>query len=294
MMTHEELERSKAKRRNREETGILSGTALLTNFHVRADANGYRLPTAAEMIHAAFAGTKGAYPWGNDPAGYSDYAWTADNSGFHTHPVGRKKPNVFGLYDTFGNVSEMPQNTHRSYCFHLAMSFLDVVDRYRDVLRKVHQLSDKSGPAHSRGLMYSDVGFRVLLQAGRPVERRRAGRDDTAVGTLLFLDAGAEADASGEFDPLQGEVHRGNLGRTGEHQTTGLAECKGVKWTFQTGGAVRSSPVVVDGVVYVGSCDGHVYAIDAKSGKEKWKYDTGGRVSGSAAVVEGVVSWRAR
>src|SRR5690348_15313085 len=39
-----------------------------------------------------------------------------------------------------------------------------------------------------------------------------------------------------------------------------------IAWTFQTGGAVNSSPAVVDGVVYVGSSDGSVYALDAITG----------------------------
>ena len=35
-----------------------------------------------------------------------------------------------------------------------------------------------------------------------------------------------------------------------------------VKWTFGTGRWVFGTPVVVDGVVYFGSDDGHVYALD--------------------------------
>jgi outer membrane protein assembly factor BamB len=34
-------------------------------------------------------------------------------------------------------------------------------------------------------------------------------------------------------------------------------------WSFQTGGKVQSSPTVVDGIVYVGSDDGKLYAIYA-------------------------------
>ena len=33
------------------------------------------------------------------------------------------------------------------------------------------------------------------------------------------------------------------------------------RWRFETGGEVWSSPAVVDGVLYVGSADGYVYAI---------------------------------
>jgi eukaryotic-like serine/threonine-protein kinase len=61
------------------------------------------------------------------------------------------------------------------------------------------------------------------------------------------------------------------------------------KWTFLTDGAVSSSPEVVDGVVYVGSDDKNVYALDAQSGRKKWAFPTGGNVSSSPKVVNGIV-----
>ncbi|MCW4029925.1 MAG: PQQ-binding-like beta-propeller repeat protein [Candidatus Bathyarchaeota archaeon] len=60
-------------------------------------------------------------------------------------------------------------------------------------------------------------------------------------------------------------------------------------WTFSTGGAVKASPAVVDGVVYVGSDDGYVYALAASDGSLLWKYNTFGPVQSSPAVVDGVV-----
>jgi outer membrane protein assembly factor BamB len=39
-------------------------------------------------------------------------------------------------------------------------------------------------------------------------------------------------------------------------------------WRFSTGKRVHSSPAVVDGTVYVGSNDGHVYALDAATGRK--------------------------
>ena len=46
------------------------------------------------------------------------------------------------------------------------------------------------------------------------------------------------------------------------------------KWVFPTKAKVVSSPTVVDGVVYVGSEDNKVYAIDATSGQKKWIFPT--------------------
>ena len=35
-----------------------------------------------------------------------------------------------------------------------------------------------------------------------------------------------------------------------------------LKWKFETGGSVYSSPAVVDGMVYFGSNDNYLYAVD--------------------------------
>ena len=48
-----------------------------------------------------------------------------------------------------------------------------------------------------------------------------------------------------------------------------------VKWKFQTGDVVHASPAVADGMVYVGSWDSYFYGIDAATGKEKWRFKTG-------------------
>ena len=52
---------------------------------------------------------------------------------------------------------------------------------------------------------------------------------------------------------------------------------------------MESSPAVVGGVVFVGSGDGKVYALNASNGAFIWSYITGGSVESSPAVVGGVV-----
>ena len=60
-------------------------------------------------------------------------------------------------------------------------------------------------------------------------------------------------------------------------------------WTYKTAGAVLSSPIIVDGVVYVGSEDKHLHAIDAKTGEKKWTLATKTLIDASPVYDEGVV-----
>ena len=66
----------------------------------------YRLPTEAEWEWAARAGSKTAYFFGSDPTKLDEYAWTKDNAEDGPHPVGKKKPNPWGLHDILGNAAE--------------------------------------------------------------------------------------------------------------------------------------------------------------------------------------------
>ena len=52
---------------------------------------------------------------------------------------------------------------------------------------------------------------------------------------------------------------------------------------------MHSSPTVLDGVVYVGSEDGNVYAADAATGALRWIYQTGAGVHSAPVVSDGVV-----
>jgi outer membrane protein assembly factor BamB len=59
-------------------------------------------------------------------------------------------------------------------------------------------------------------------------------------------------------------------------------------WTFKADDWVRS-PAVSRGVVYVGSHDGSLYALDARSGGEKWEFRTRAAITSTPAVSRGVV-----
>jgi outer membrane protein assembly factor BamB len=61
------------------------------------------------------------------------------------------------------------------------------------------------------------------------------------------------------------------------------------RWIFSTGDKVWSSPAVAEGVVYIGSLDHNVYAVNLSNGSELWRFPTGGGVTASPLVVKGRV-----
>jgi len=84
-------------------------------------------------------------------------------------------------------------------------------------------------------------------------------------------------------------MFRNGLAHSGVYSAAGVPQLKGVKWTFHTHGEVVSSPAVAQGVVYVGSNDGNLYAIDQQTGSQKWTFSTGARIGSSPAVDHGLV-----
>jgi len=60
-------------------------------------------------------------------------------------------------------------------------------------------------------------------------------------------------------------------------------------WNYTTGSYLYSSPAIINGVVYVGSFDGNIYALNATNGTKIWNYTMGGQVLSSPAVIDGKV-----
>ncbi len=83
----------------------------------------FRLPTRAEWMYAAKAGSNEKFDCGNVIDCFDSIAWTKDNTGNNidtslfpigyyptTLPVSKKKPNSWGLFDMYGNVDELVQD----------------------------------------------------------------------------------------------------------------------------------------------------------------------------------------
>jgi len=62
-------------------------------------------------------------------------------------------------------------------------------------------------------------------------------------------------------------------------------------WRYTIGNSsdIFSSPAVTNGVVYIGSDDGSMYALNAKTGTKLWSYTTSGSIDSLPAVANGVV-----
>lgn len=64
------------------------------------------------------------------------------------------------------------------------------------------------------------------------------------------------------------------------------ADTGALAWEFEVKHSIWSTPTYEDGIIYVGSLDKYVYALDAETGDLLWDQLLGGSISGSIAVGE--------
>lgn len=90
---------------------------------------------------------------------------------------------------------------------------------------------------------------------------------------------------------------RGNSARTGVHPGPGPTSSPEPVWSAHLGDLILSSPVVADGVVYIGSVSptiaagGALHALDLQTGEGLWRVDLdrGDGILSTPAVINGVV-----
>ena len=136
---------------------------FIRNLNGRSGANRYRLPTEAEWEYAARAGTRGDR-YGNVEA----IAWYGEGFDGRTHPVGKKAPNAWGLYDMLGNVWEWLADWHGDYPGGTVTDPRGPESGSRRVNRGGNWIftarySRASGRGfNSPGIRFKDLGFRLL------------------------------------------------------------------------------------------------------------------------------------
>jgi formylglycine-generating enzyme required for sulfatase activity len=136
----------------------------------------YRLPTEAEWEYACRGGNAGEYAFGDRVEALGDYAWFEDNSDGRTHPVGKKKPNAWGLHDMHGNVWE--------WC----------ADWY--VPHAGRPLIDPTGPLQGTDRVYRGGGWSYAASYCRSANRTAtnpsfAGFEFLSIGFRVAMDAPA-------------------------------------------------------------------------------------------------------
>lgn len=115
-------------------------------------------------------------------------------------------------------------------------------------------------------------------------------------GYAVALETEHAVATTAEVSPVAGApagpgvpMFRGNPARTGVNPGPGVERSPELLWRFRTRGPVESSPAVVGSVVYIGSFDHYVYALDAATGQLLWRFQTDGPVVSSPTAVEGMI-----
>jgi len=68
-----------------------------------------------------------------------------------------------------------------------------------------------------------------------------------------------------------------------------LVNSEPITWKFVTDGIIESSPIVDDSMIYFGSSDGNLYAINSDSNYLYWKFNTAYPVSSTPLVADSLV-----
>ena len=142
--------------------------------------DGYRLPTEAEWEYACRAGSTTKWSCGDDLQQLDQYAWYNGNAGSHSHPVGEKLPNAFGLYDMHGHMWE--------WCW----------DRYGEDYYRQSPVDDPQGP--SSGALRIERGGDGWHSD--PPHLRSAYRDHQ-IPSLRFRDLGFRIAQTSNEPPLE-------------------------------------------------------------------------------------------
>jgi outer membrane protein assembly factor BamB len=149
--------------------------------------------------------------------------------------------------------------------------------------------------AGRRSGLFAQAAFTVNTDwAGFRYSRKHRGfnpfENVLSTGNVGLIDENGFFTSGGAIDSSPAVVGGVLYFGSADHNVYALNVATGAQpWTFTTHGSVESSPAVVGGVVYVGSADDHVYALNAATGALLWNFTAGGFVDSSPAVAHGVV-----
>jgi outer membrane protein assembly factor BamB len=82
---------------------------------------------------------------------------------------------------------------------------------------------------------------------------------------------------------------RHDLSHSGATNSSSQANYAELLWSYPTSASVISSPAIVDGLVFFGCKDCHIYCVNSSTGQQVWSFPTGHEVNSSPAVYDSKV-----
>lgn len=127
--------------------------------------------------------------------------------------------------------------------------------------------------------------------AERPVRKinsRVSPELEAVINTALAYDPGERfPNAEAMREALMGAARK--TGALSKISTTSIAPAGGIKpvWSFKCEDEVRGTPLINQGILYIGCYDNNLYSLNAADGKFQWKYASDGGIVSRPAVSEG-------
>jgi eukaryotic-like serine/threonine-protein kinase len=128
--------------------------------------------------------------------------------------------------------------------------------------------------------------------AERPIRRINPAVSpelDVIVNRALEYDPASRFKSAAEMKDALVSVARKTGMNVRMNSQTGPMKTDGIKalWKFKCEDEVRGTPTISQGILYIGSYDNNLYALDAADGKFQWKYPTDGGIVSRPVVVDG-------
>lgn len=100
-----------------------------------------------------------------------------------------------------------------------------------------------------------------------------------SIGLILIFAQSGVALSQDSWPLFRGDAHNRGVA------DVELAEAPTLAWRFETQRAIKSTPVIGDGRVFIGSDDNNIYALDLHTGEKIWSYETQDSVEAAPALV---------
>jgi outer membrane protein assembly factor BamB len=150
------------------------------------------------------------------------------------------------------------------------------VDIFFDTKDKVLVVTNGKGEFHNAGI-YAPRSARPGEHSVTALERNNdQGAQEPFLVRTNWSQFHFDADGT-RLNPYENVINSNTVGNLD------------LKWSYTTGDHVQSSPAVANGIVYIGSYDHNLYALNARTGAKLWNYATGDFAISSPAVANGVV-----